>query len=109
METSLTPSIIMMFVGIVGTIFGVYKHFKDPQIDGEMTDALMGQQVRHYTETAERRFSDIQENYKALLLQSNNHIHTVDTKVDRLHSTVDEMGKHIVKLGTIIEERIPRK
>lgn len=99
----------MFFVGIVGTIFGVYKHFKDPQIDSEMTDALMNQAFRHYTETTEKRFSDIQENFKSLLLQSNNHIHTVDTKVDKVHSTMDEMGKQIVKLGTIIEERIPRK
>lgn len=109
MDTFLTPSTVMLFAGIVGTIFGVYKHFKDPQVASEKTDALMGQSIRHYTEATERRFSDIQENYKQLLLQSNNHIHTVDTKVDKLHGTVDEMGKHIVRLGTIIEERIPRK
>lgn len=99
----------MVFFGIVGTIFGVYKHFKDPQIDSELSDALMNQSFKHYTDTTEKRFNDMHENFKSLLLQSNNHIHTLDTKVDKAHSSIDEMGKQIVKLGTIIEERIPRK
>lgn len=109
MAEFLTPSNIIFVLGILGTIFGVYKHFKDPQNKSEVNDALMGQQMKHYTETTEKRFNDIQENFKLLLLQSNNHIHTVDTKVDKLHASVNEMGNSVTKLGTIIEERIPRK
>ena len=108
MDTLLTPSIVMLFSGIVGTIFGVYKHFKDPQIKSEKIDALMTQQMRHMTESAEARFKTMQESFNALLLQSNNHIHTVDTKVENLNATVAQMSNQITRLGTIIEERIPR-
>ena len=41
--------------------------------------------------------------------KSNNHIHTVDTKVDKVQEIIASMGKEITKLGTIIEERIPKK
>lgn len=104
-----TPSNIVFVIGIIGTIFGVYKHFKDPQISSDMADALINQQMKFFADSNEKRFNDIQENFKQLLLQSNNHIHTVDTKVDKLHTSVGEMGKSVVRLGTIIEERIPRK
>ncbi len=109
MAELLTTQNVVFIIGILGVIFSVYRHFRDPQNTSELNDALMGQQMKHYTETTEKRFSEIQENFKLLLLQSNNHIHTVDTKVDKLHASVNEMGTSVTKLGTIIEERIPRK
>lgn len=69
----------------------------------------MNQQMEWQSSAIEKRFQAMQESYNALLLQSNNHIHTVDTKVDKLNESMIEMGKHVVKLATIIEERIPKK
>ena len=37
-----------------------------------------------------------------------NHIHTVDIKVDKVVENVTRMSNEIVKLATIIEERIPK-
>ena len=108
-KMEITPSEITFAIGIIGTIFAVYKYFKNPQIEIEKKDALLEQQVQNNSEIAEKRFKDIQDNFNGLLLQSNNHIHTVDTKVDFLTKTVNDMGKDIIKLSTIIEERIPRK
>ena len=38
-----------------------------------------------------------------------NHIHTVDTKVDVLKGEVADLKGAVIRLTTIIEERIPKK
>ena len=109
METLLTPSNIMFAVGVVGVVITVYSFIRDPQAKSEKTDALIGQQMKWLSESTEKRFKDMQDSFNHLLLQSNNHIHTVDTKVDKVHEIIASMGKEVTKLGTIIEERIPKK
>lgn len=109
METLLTPSNIMFSLGIIGILFSVYRYFKEPQIDGDKTTALLAQQVKAQNEAVAQRFKDMQDSFNGLLLQSNNHVHTLDTKVDNLTTTVSLMRSDIVRLSTIIEERIPKK
>jgi len=109
MTDFLTPSNVTFIIGLLGIMFGVYNYFRNPQIKSEKTDALMEQRVSWMVDISDRRFKDMQDNFKELLLQSNNHIHTVDTKVDALQGIIIGMGQEIIKLGTIIEERIPKK
>ena len=109
MNTLFTQSNIMFTLGILGVLFTIYKYFRDPQVNTEKKDAILAQQVQWSSEATERRFKGIQESFNGLLLQSNNHVHTIDVKVDSLHDLVDEMGKDIVRLTTIIDERIPKK
>lgn len=98
----------MFVLGFLGVIFAVYNYFRNPQISADKTDALLSQQIKWMMEQNESRFSNVQDRFNSLLLQSNNHIHTVDTKVEALVTTVTTMGLAIAKLGTIIEERVPR-
>ena len=49
------------------------------------------------------------EQIKEAFLLAANHTHTVDVKVDKLITSVDSMGKEMVRLATIIEERNPKK
>ncbi len=110
METSiLTPNNIMFGLGIVGTIFGIYHYFKNPQVAADKKDALLAQQVQWQIEGNERRFTDIQNSIKDAFLLAQNHTHTVDVKVDKLGEELRTLSTHITKLSTIIEERIPRK
>ncbi len=109
MEEILSPSNIVFILGLLGVLFSVFNYFRNPQIQSDKVDALMEQQMKWFTEATEKRFNSMQQNFDSLLLQSNNHIHTVDTKVDKLHGIVEQTSKEVVKLGTIIEERIPRK
>lgn len=109
MESIITPSNIVFVIGLLGVLFSIFIYFKDPQIAAEKTDALLKQQMGFFIDTTEKRFQTMQENHHQLVLQSNNHIHTVDTKVDKLHASVDKLGNEVVKLSTIIEERIPKK
>lgn len=108
METYLTPSNITFALGIAALAFSIWGKIRDPQTDSEKRDALFAQQMKFTIESTELRFKEIQESFNALLLQSNNHIHTVDTKVENLNSTVISMGNEITRLATIIDERIPK-
>lgn len=104
-----TPQNIMFILGLLGILFSVYHYFRNPQVASDKKDALLAQQVQWMVEASDRKFKEIQESFQSLLLQSNNHIHTVDTKVENLGGTVSGLGNKITELSTIIDERIPKK
>lgn len=109
MQTLITPGTIMFILGLGGVIFSIYNYFREPQIALDKSDALLNQQAKWTIEMNEQRFKDVQTNFSSLLLQSNNHIHTVDTKVDTLNQAMTVMSNEITRLGTIIQERIPKR
>lgn len=109
MEIALTTGNILFGLGIIGTIFTIYHYFKNPQVDSEKKDALLAQQVQWNIEATERRFTEIQSSIKDAFLLAQNHTHTVDVKVDGISKEVKELSTAIVKLSTIIEERILKK
>jgi len=107
--TTDTLSFLMGILGVIGILFAVYSYFRNPQVDGDKRDALLAQQIKFFIEGTERRFKEVQESFNSLLLQSNNHIRTVDTKVDGLGTDMNLMRNEITRLATIIEERMPKK
>ncbi len=109
MSTLITPQNIMFIIGIIGMMFSLFLYFKNPQIDSDKRDALLDQSVKNNTESVDRRFKEIQDNFQGLLLQNNNHIHTLDTKIDAMGNHMTNLKIEVAKLATIIEERIPRK
>ena len=135
-DTVLTVPNIVFTIGILGTIFAVYFHFKKPQEDSEIkqviTDkdlgtkatilaqkemeskaTLLAQQVEWEKIANEKKFTEFGLRLDNSMLLATNHIHTLDVKVDKLsgdiNSMKNEMSNQITRLGTIIEERFPRK
>lgn len=109
MKDFLTTENMMFAVNIVGILFLIYISFRNPQIKSEKTDALLAQQLKLNGESIDRRFQEVQKSHTDLVLQSNNHINEVEKKVDSLNTRIGEVDRSVVKLSTIIEERIPRK
>lgn len=109
MESTFNPSTVTFIVGMLGVLFAIYRYFKEPQVAADKRDALIGEQMNWMKEGVDNRFKSMQEQIAQLVAQSQNHIHTVDTKVDNVNKSLVEMGREIVKLQTIIEERIPKK
>jgi len=103
----LTPSNIMFAIGIIGIIFSVFFYFQKPQIDEQQKAALLAQQVISNNENVERRFADMGGNIKDAMTLAENHIHTVDVKVDKIGDNLNTFSRELVRLSTIIEERIP--
>ncbi len=123
MDTFLTPSNIVFGIGIIGTIFGIYKMFHDPQVnldkqqdlDKQQSDSelkLLNLQVTNDRESTDRKFSEMGTRMDSALTLAQNHTHTVDVKVDSLTGVVNamniELTKGLTRLGTIIEERFPK-
>ncbi len=109
MENLLTTSNVVFVIGLMGTLFTVYNYFREPQVKSDKTDALLAQQLQWSEQGTDRRFKDMQDRFDILVTNSQNHLHTVDTKVDALRMDMAKLEQSIVRLSTIIEERIPKK
>lgn len=136
MESLITPANIMFVLGILAVIFSVYNSFHKPQeeletkqalsvkdLDSKATvlaqkemenkAALLAQQVLSEKESNERRFKEMNDTNIAAMTLAQNHIHTVDMKVEVLTKTIGEMnnsiGNELTRLATILEERLPKK
>ena len=128
----LSPSNITFLIGILGTLFGVYHYFKNPQTALEKTQAvneerdkgkstilaqketeakatLLAQQVQWEKEANEKKFIELGERINNAFTLAQNHIHTIDTKVDTMVSSVNSLNIKIAQLTTIVEERLPKK
>lgn len=109
MDTLDIISIVGQAVTFLGVIFIVFNYFRNPQVKSEKLDALLEQKVKLTNESNDRRFTDLQTDIKNAFELAQNHTHTVEVVVGELVDKVNDMGKDVVKLQTIIEERIPKK
>lgn len=95
MQISLFLEITISVCTIVGMIFAVFIYFRNPQVASDKNDALMNQSI-----------SQLQLDLTNL---RDNHLHTLDTKIDSTIASVNTISIEVAKLGTIINERIPSK
>lgn len=109
METLFTTGNITFVLGLIAIMFSVYSYFRTPQVDSEKKDALLAQQVQWEKESTAARFEEMTKMIGATTTMAQNHIHTVDTKVDALIGTVNALSNSVTRLETVINERIPRK
>jgi uncharacterized protein YpmB len=90
----LTPSNIVFILGIIGTIFTIYSYFKNPQIKTEKDAISLTDKVA----TLEKTVTEIREK----------HLATVETDLRNLNTTLQKLSETVVRLSTIIDERIPK-
>ena len=113
MNEILTPQNITFGLGIIGIMFTVYHYFKNPQIKSEKTDALFEQRITCEKEASNDKFNALTKAMDNSLNLAQNHIHSVDVKIDKLTNMVNAMNvqftSSIKELSTIINERMPRK
>lgn len=95
MNISFLLEITIAVSTIMGMIFSIFIYFKNPQIQSDKNDALMGQSI-HQLQLDLTNLRD-------------NHLHTLDQKIDSTISSVNTISIEVAKLGTIINERIPSK
>jgi RNAse (barnase) inhibitor barstar len=74
---------------------------------------LLAQQVQWEKEANEKKFCELSRQLADNLALTQNHVHTLDTKIDVLTNSVVTMNlsltNEITRLSTIIEERLPDK
>ncbi len=109
MESLLTTGNITFVIGIIGVIFSVYKSYRNPQVDLDKKQAvdqtaidgkasILAQQLQWTTESNDKRFAEMQLNLKEATALAQNHLHTVDTKVDALTSIVNTIENNVLRI-----------
>lgn len=126
--------IVSIAISLMSGIFGLYNRFHKPQEDIEKKQAvqealekkqeksehdvegkasLLAQQLQWKTEGDEKRFAEMKASLDCSNALAQNHIHTIDTKIEIIQKEMGEMKVNIlgelVRLSTIIDERIPKK
>lgn len=87
-------SYILGFFGLLGIIFAVYNSFKNPQIDADKTILRLREDV----DTLKDSVIEIKEK----------HLNAVEIDIRKLTDTIQQLSITVVRLGTIIDERIPK-
>jgi hypothetical protein len=123
---------ILGVIAIISIIFSIWFAIRRPQEKTEINQAvvdkelankattleqkevetkviLLAQQVQWEKEANEKKFNEFSCRLTEAMTLAQNHIHTVDVKVDSLIGVVGEMKICMGELKTIINERIPRK
>ena len=82
-------------LGCAGMIFGIYSYFRNPQIKLEKGEGLMAMSIKQL----QLDLTNLREN----------HMHTLDVKLDATNKSVCDLEVQVAKLSTIIDERIPKR
>jgi len=89
---------IISIVTLLGFIFIAYRTFRDPDIQADKSISLLKDQLQY-----ERRITD-----KSLETQQNC-LHSLEMKVQLQNEAIAGLSDTVIKLQTIIEERVPKK
>lgn len=132
MEFLLTQSGILFVIGLIGVAFTLFKFLQKPHDDIEKKQiiadkdisskatilaqkemeskaSLLAQQVEWEKIASEKKFTELGKRLDDAFALAQNHIHSVDVMVGSLSVLVNSMNLNIVKLQTIVEERLPSK
>jgi len=132
MELAEIIKLVISILTLGSIIFSIFFFFRNPQekleknqIINEERDknkatvleakevenkaAVLEKQFQWYMEVNNQKFCDMGKRLDDSFLLASNHTNTVDTKVDKLIQSTNLMSNEITRLGTIIEERIPKK
>lgn len=97
---TISPAIIGMIVGLIsilGSVFAIFFYFQKPQIALEKRVQSLEEENRNLS----RDF----EVMKAAHLENNG---SMQKEMKELTTAVNDLGKTVVRLSTIIDERIPK-
>lgn len=91
MQNLLTTQNILFILTIATAVFAVYRSYREPDIKADKDIAILA-----------LRLDGIDK-------KMGNDLPHIDAKIEMVRSDVVVLGKEIVALRTIIEERIPRR
>ena len=88
-------NLLLAVFALISILFGLYSYFRNPQIT---TDKLLLQLQDNYS-TLQKQVTEIKET----------HLKEAEKDIKTLTTAVNDLSKTVIKLSTIIDERIPKK
>lgn len=98
----LTAANITFVLGVIGILFTVWGKVTNPQKKSELSDALQQQREKIFADLYEKRFTETQLQIKELTAVNQNHLHTLETKIDNAVASQNQTNIEIAKLETTI-------
>lgn len=89
---------ISLVLAVVGATVAVINYFQVPAVDNQKNIELIQQEI-----ASQKELSDQINNLR------DNHIHTLEVKIDDTNSKVDNLENEIIEVKTILNERLPNK
>jgi len=126
-----TFSTVTFVLGLIGLGITAYKSINNPQVKLDKTQALneerdkskatvlaqketeskaqlLAEQVKWEKKANGERFAEVNKQITNLIAVNQNHLHTLEMKIDAMGGRMGTVESSIIKLQTIIEERIPK-
>lgn len=92
---NIDPALVTYVIGVGGAVFGIYSYFRNPQIKSEKVEITFRGEI----DSIKAEIKEIKET----------HLRSLEAELKSLNSNVNELAKTVVRLATIIDERIPKK
>jgi len=117
-------SFLLGLITIGSIIFSIWMAVSKPQTDLDKREAtnqeeakgkaeILAQQLQWETEANAKKFSEMQNGIKDSATLAQNHIHTIDTRLETFISLQNQKNEQfsgsLIKILTILEERLPAK
>lgn len=93
-STLLTPGNITFALGLIGVMFTVYRTLTNPQIQNDKETIELKSDIVNL----KSEIKDIKET----------HLRTLENEIKALNTSVSNLSGTVIKLATIIDERIPK-
>lgn len=98
MDGTITFENITFIIALGGVVFGVYHFFRNPDLKNREDILSLKTGLDGYKELN-----------KAVQNLGDNHIHTIEKKVDSALENIAILRENVAQLRTIIDERIPKR
>lgn len=97
---------VLTFLGLM------YAFIWKPREKSERTDALIKQAFENHEKAQDKEFDAFETKLVSLKENINNlrdnHIHTLQEKIDNNSKSINEVKQSVVKIETILNERLPK-
>lgn len=98
----------MFLLGLIGIAYTVFISIYGPQKKSETNDLLLDQRANFLRDEYDGKFKDIQDKFDELAKNNQNHLHTIEQKLDSMTNLVINLGKDVVRIETIINIKLPK-
>lgn len=97
---------ILSVFGLGTVVFSVYLYFRNPQIKTDQTTLKLEDKIKALEKDNSDLKTDIQKQFIEI---KETHIRSIEGDIKTLTTAVNDLSKTVVRLSTIIDERIPKQ
>lgn len=94
MNIPITTTGVLFILTIAGAVFGIYHYFKKPQDQSEKDGIKLADRIS----SVEKELYEVKQT----------HLLAMEKDLKSLTDSVNELSRTVVRLSTIIDERIPK-